>query len=99
MWYVHSPNGLATIYVPNLTADKNVEITQLDLVPTALAYLSLPIPYDTDGHVVSRIKQICGEIKRKDYASIYRNLREIRAKIRRLTYRSRTLTRASFLKD
>jgi len=89
MWYVHSPNGLATIYVPNLTADKNVEITQLDLVPTALAYLDLPVPHDADGHVVNTVRHVCENIKQKDYASIYRNLREIHNRIKRFTHKRR----------
>lgn len=88
-WNIHSSKGLAVVYTSDINKEKPVRITQLDLVPTALSYLGVPLPHDLDGHFVPGIiKPHEKKLRRRDYVSIYRNLRRLHKKIHHIAHKT-----------
>jgi len=78
-WYVHSSYGFVAL---------NMELNEsnpedVDIAPTVLAYLGLPIPVDTDGKILVSGINVRGRLNYRSYYMIARKIRRSFIKISR----------------
>ncbi|MBN2209884.1 MAG: alkaline phosphatase family protein [Sedimentisphaerales bacterium] len=54
-WGAHSKEGMYVICGPGINANKNIKANIVDIMPTILAYLNIPIPRHVEGSVLNDI--------------------------------------------
>jgi predicted AlkP superfamily phosphohydrolase/phosphomutase len=68
----HRPNGIIFMYGKNIQSNNRIEASVIDIVPTILSAMDIPISNDIDGRVIEeafikkpKIKRVNSEIKKK----------------------------------
>ena len=83
--YGHHPEGILIAFGRNIPALwLNRPIQTVDIVPTILHYMGMPIPVDTDGTPIPDINYPQKQIKYYDYLKHWQLIRQIQLKKRKL---------------
>lgn len=82
--YQHTPYGIFMAYNKDLPPSTIGEIGAVDIAPTILNFLELPIPTDTDGKLISSIVKIPNKPKYFDYLRHWKLIKPVFSKKKHL---------------
>jgi len=76
----HNPQAMIALYGDSVSRNnaERFNITIYDIIPTVLAYLGLPIPYDSDGRVLRNLFDIELHCKKYDYTLRFKVARSVK---------------------
>jgi len=78
--YYHHPDGIALFYGKDVSAGWLGTVNTVDIVPTIMKYLNLPLPHDTDGAPVQNIKYPSDIAKHYNYLRHWRLIKQLQLK-------------------
>lgn len=81
----HHPDGILIIFGQGVSANwLRQPVRTVDIVPTILRYMGLPLPVDTDGEPLPNIDYPAKTLKRYDYLKHWKLVREVQLRKRKL---------------